>query len=126
VILAMVDDVLAADLMAEAHRHGMDALVEVHDEAEMERALRLGATLIGVNNRNLRTFVTDLAVTENLAQRVPTNCCLVTESGIFTVADARRMAAAGARAMLVGESLMRQQDVEAATRALLGVQRPLS
>jgi indole-3-glycerol phosphate synthase len=119
VILAMVDDVLAADLMAEAHRHGMDALVEVHDEAEMERALRLGATLIGVNNRNLRTFVTDLAVTENLAQRVPTNCCLVTESGIFTAADARRMAAAGARAMLVGESLMRQPNVETATRTLL-------
>ncbi|HEY2050105.1 MAG TPA: indole-3-glycerol phosphate synthase TrpC [Caulobacteraceae bacterium] len=119
VILAMVDDALAADLMAEARRHEMDVLVETHDKAEMERALALGATLVGVNNRNLRTFVTDLAVTEDLARIVPPSLCLVTESGIFTAADARRMAAAGARAMLVGESLMRQADVETAVRALL-------
>jgi indole-3-glycerol phosphate synthase len=119
VILAMVDDVLAADLMAEARRHDMDVLVETHDRAEMERALALGATLVGVNNRNLRTFVTDLAVTEDLARMVPPSCCLVTESGISTAADATRMAAVGARAMLVGESLMRQAHVEMAVRALL-------
>jgi indole-3-glycerol phosphate synthase len=119
VILAMVEDALAADLMAEAHRLGMDALVETHDRSEMERALALGATLVGVNNRNLRTFVTDLAVTEKLAQVVPTSCCLVTESGISTAADATRLARVGARAMLVGESLMRHADVELATRALL-------
>ncbi|HEY3949673.1 indole-3-glycerol phosphate synthase TrpC [Phenylobacterium sp.] len=120
VILALADDSLAAELIAESARFGMDALVEVHDEAEMARAARLGARLIGVNNRDLRTFVTDLAVTERLAACAPANALLVTESGVFTPADARRLEAAGARAMLVGESLMRQQDVEAATRALLG------
>ena len=114
------DDSLAADLISESSRFGMDALVEVHDEAEMARARRLGATLIGVNNRDLRTFVTDLAITERLAACAPANALLVTESGVFTPADARRLDAAGARAMLVGESLMRQQDVEAATRALIG------
>ena len=120
VILALADDSLAADLISESSRFGMDALVEVHDEAEMARAGRLGATLIGVNNRDLRTFVTDLAITERLAACAPANALLVTESGVFTPADARRLDAAGARAMLVGESLMRQQDVEAATRALVG------
>jgi indole-3-glycerol phosphate synthase len=120
VILALADDSLAADLISESGRFGMDALVEVHDEAEMARAASLGATLIGVNNRDLRTFVTDLAVTERLARLAPANALLVTESGVFTPTDARRLEAAGARAMLVGESLMRQQDVEAATRALLG------
>jgi indole-3-glycerol phosphate synthase len=119
VILAMVDDSLAADLMAEAARYGMDVLVETHDAQEISRAAALGAELIGVNNRDLRTFVTDLAVTEALAPKAPPNCCLVTESGIFTAADAARMARAGASAMLVGESLMRQPDVAAATRALL-------
>ncbi|MDO1558511.1 indole-3-glycerol phosphate synthase TrpC [Brevundimonas sp. 2R-24] len=119
VILAMVDDALAADLMSEARRLGMDALVEVHDEAEMERAGRLGADLIGINNRNLRDFHVDLAVTERLAPLSPQGALLVTESGLFAPADAARMAAAGARAMLVGESLMRQADVAAATRALL-------
>ena len=120
VILAMVDDSLAAGLLSEAARLGMDALVEVHDEAEMDRAGALGATLIGVNNRDLRTFNVDLAVTERLAKRAPLNAVLVTESGIFTPADAARLERAGAAAMLVGESLMRQADVEAATRALLG------
>jgi indole-3-glycerol phosphate synthase len=120
VILAMVDDSLAADLLSEAARHGMDALVEVHDEAEMDRAGALGATLVGVNNRDLRTFNVDLAVTERLAARAPLNALLVTESGIFTAADAARLERAGAAAMLVGESLMRQADVEAATRALVG------
>lgn len=120
VILAMVDDALAGDLLAEAARFGMDALVEVHDEAEMDRAGALGATLVGVNNRDLKTFVVDLAVTERLAARAPAGALLVTESGIFTVTDAARLEAFGAKAMLVGESLMRQADVEAATRALLG------
>ncbi|MDR3512152.1 MAG: indole-3-glycerol phosphate synthase TrpC [Caulobacteraceae bacterium] len=119
VILAMVGDSLAAELLAEAARYGMDALVETHDEAELDRAGALGADLVGVNNRNLRTFVTDLAVTERLAPRAPKNALLVTESGIFTPADADRLERAGASAMLVGESLMRQADVEAATRALL-------
>jgi indole-3-glycerol phosphate synthase len=119
VILAMVDDALAGDLLTEAARHGMDALVEVHDEAEMERAGALGARLVGVNNRDLRSFHVDLAVTERLAPRAPADALLVTESGLFTPADVRRLAGAGARAMLVGESLMRQADVAAATRALL-------
>jgi indole-3-glycerol phosphate synthase len=119
VILAISDDALAADLMAEAARLGMDVLVEAHDEAEVDRAVALGARLIGVNNRNLRSFVTDLAVTERLAERIPSGALLVTESGIATPADVTRLAAAGARAMLVGESLMRQADVAAATRALL-------
>ncbi len=120
VILAMVDDGLAAELMSEAGRLGMDALVEVHDEDEMRRAAVLGARLVGVNNRDLRTFVTDLAVTERLATQVPENARLVTESGIFSRQDAERLSRAGATAMLVGESLMRQDDVAAATRALLG------
>jgi len=85
----------------------------------VDRAVALGATLIGVNNRDLRSFVTDLAVTERLAARIPPDRLLVTESGIATAADIARLAAAGARAMLVGESLMRQTNVEAATRALL-------
>jgi indole-3-glycerol phosphate synthase len=119
VILAISDDPLAIELMAEAARLGMDVLVEAHDEAEVDRAVALGAKLIGVNNRDLRTFVTDLAVTERLAARIPTDRLLVTESGIAAPPDVARMAAAGARAMLVGESLMRRDDVEAATRALL-------
>jgi len=120
VILAMVDDVLAADLMSEARRLGMDALVEVHDEVEMARAGALGADLVGVNNRDLRTFAVDLAITERLAANTPPGALLVTESGLFTAADAARLERSGARAMLVGESLMRQPDVAAATRALLG------
>ena len=119
VILAISDDALAAELLTEAARFGMDALLEAHDEAQVDRAVALGARLIGVNNRNLRTFVTDLSVTERLAARVPADCLMVTESGISGPADVARLAAAGARAMLVGESLMRQTDVEAATRALL-------
>jgi len=119
VILAISDDALAGELLADAARFGMDALVEAHDEAEVDRAVALGATLIGVNNRDLRSFVTDLAVTERLAARIPPDRLLVTESGIATAVDIARLAAAGARAMLVGESLMRQTNVEAATRALL-------
>jgi indole-3-glycerol phosphate synthase len=120
VILAMVDDSLASELLSEARRNGMDALVEVHDEAEMERASALGADLVGVNNRDLRTFVTDLAVTERLAARAPANALLVTESGISGSADMARLERSGARAMLVGESLMRRPDVTEATQALLG------
>ncbi|MDB5477114.1 MAG: indole-3-glycerol-phosphate synthase [Phenylobacterium sp.] len=119
VILAMADDALAGELMAAARAFGMDALVEVHDAAEMDRAAGLGAKLVGVNNRDLRTFVVDLAVTERLAAHAPAGALLVTESGIFTPADAARLEQAGARAMLVGESLMRQADVAAATRSLL-------
>ncbi|HEY4030759.1 MAG TPA: indole-3-glycerol phosphate synthase TrpC [Caulobacteraceae bacterium] len=119
VILAMVDDSLAGELMAEARRFGMDALVETHDEAEMTRAATLGATLVGVNNRSLRTFEVDLANTERLAKQAPENALLVTESGIFTPADVSRLERSGAKAMLVGESLMRQADVAAATRTLL-------
>ncbi len=119
VILAMVDDALARELMAEATRLGMDALVETHDAAEMDRAGRLGATLIGVNNRDLRTFEVDLANTERLAGAAPPGALLVTESGIFTPEDVARLERSGARAMLVGESLMRQDDVAGATRDLL-------
>lgn len=118
VILAMVDDTLAADLMSEARRYGMDALVEVHDAAEMARAGRLGADLVGVNNRDLRTFDVDLSITERLAAEAPENALLVTESGVFTRDDVARLEKSGAKAMLVGESLMRQADVAAAARAL--------
>jgi len=120
VILAMVDDVLAAEMMSEAKRLGMDALVEVHDEAEMARAGALGADLVGINNRDLKSFVVDLAVTERLSAQAPEDALLVTESGIFVHDDVVRMEATGAKAMLVGESLMRHADVTAATRALLG------
>ena len=120
VILAMIDDVLAAEIISEAKRLGMDALVEVHDEAEMARAGALGSDLVGVNNRDLKSFVVDLAVTERLSAQAPKDALLVTESGIFTHDDVVRMEATGAKAMLVGESLMRQADVTQATRALLG------
>lgn len=120
VILAMVDDALASDLIAAAHAHGMDVLVETHDIDEMARAARLKADLVGVNNRNLRTFDVDLSITVALAAVAPAAALLVTESGIFTPADASRLERCGAKAMLVGESLMRQDDVAAATRELLG------
>jgi indole-3-glycerol phosphate synthase len=120
VILAMVEDDLARELLAEAKRFGMDALVEVHDEIEMARAGALRADLVGVNNRDLRTFDVDLGNTERLARLAPEGALLVTESGIFTPDDAARLERCGAGAMLVGESLMRQPDVAAATRALLG------
>ncbi len=120
VIMAMVDDVLAGALMAEARRWRMDALVEVHDEAEMARAARLGATLVGINTRDLRSFHVDLAVFDRLAPLAPPGALLVGESGILTAGDAARIARGGAGAMLVGESLMRRDDVAEATRELLG------
>ncbi len=119
VILAMIDDSLASELISEAKKWGMDALIEVHDEAEMARVTGLGGDLVGVNNRDLRTFVTDLAITERLAKLAPLSALLVTESGISSSADVTRLEASGARAMLVGESLMRQADVTQATLSLL-------
>jgi indole-3-glycerol phosphate synthase len=118
VIMAAVDDALAADLVAAAGSWGMDALIEVHDAPELERALRLPAKLIGVNNRNLKTLAVDLGTTETLGPRVPKDRLLVGESGIATRADIDRLCAVGARAFLIGESLMRQADVAQAARAL--------
>ena len=121
IILAMVDDRLAAELLSEAERFGMDALIETHDEDEMARACALGGDLVGVNNRSLRTFEVDLETTERLSMLSPVRALLVAESGIFTPDDVARVSAAHAQAILVGESLMRQADVEAATRQLLAV-----
>jgi indole-3-glycerol phosphate synthase len=119
IIMAAVDDAAARELARTAHDLGMDVLAEVHDAAELDRALRLDTRLIGINNRDLKTFVTELAVTEALAPRVPKDRIVIAESGIFTYADLTRLAAAGIGAFLVGESLMRQADVAEATRTLL-------
>lgn len=121
IIMASVDDVLAAELEDAAQHWGMDALIEVHDAGELDRALRLRSPLIGVNNRNLRTFEVSLDVTRALAPRLPEGGDLVCESGLFTAADLSAMMAVGARRFLIGESLMRQADVTAATRAILDV-----
>ena len=120
IIVAALDDAQMAEVEAAAHERGMDVLVEVHDEAEMDRAARLRSRLIGVNNRDLRTFRTDLATTERLAPLAPEGALLVAESGVVSHADCVRLAEAGVRCFLVGESLMRQADLEAATRELLG------
>lgn len=119
IIVAALDDGPMGEIEAAALERGMDVLVEVHDQAEMERAARLRSRLIGVNNRNLKTFRTDLATTEQLAPLAPEGALLVGESGINTHADIERLARCNVRTFLVGESLMRQADVEAATRTLL-------
>jgi indole-3-glycerol phosphate synthase len=119
IILASSDDALARDLFAAARAFGLDALFETHDEAEMARACDHGATLVGVNNRDLKSFHTDLAVTERLAPFAPTGAVLVAESGIGAHEDLVRLSGCGARAFLVGEQLMRQPDVANAARTLL-------
>lgn len=123
-IVAALNDATLADLHAETARWGMEALVEVHDEREMERAAAVGVRLIGVNNRDLRTFSVDLATTERLAAHKPAGALLVSESGIHRRADVERLAACGADAMLVGESLIVAEDRRAAARALLGLPTP--
>jgi indole-3-glycerol phosphate synthase len=120
IIMAMLSDDQARALMEEAARWEMDALVEVHDEPELERALSLDAGLIGINNRNLKTFVTDLGVTLRLAHHIPRDVHVVAESGLSALADLKRLASGHVTTVLVGESLMRQKDVAAATRQLLG------
>ncbi len=119
IIVAALEDAQMAEIEAAALERGMDVLIEVHDAAEMARTARLKSRLLGVNNRNLKTFETDLATTEELATLAPEDALLVGESGIFTHDDCQRLSKAGVRSFLVGESLMRQDDVEAATRRLL-------
>jgi indole-3-glycerol phosphate synthase len=118
-IMAIIDDALAAELESAAEHWGLDVLIEVHDEDELARALKLRSRMIGINNRNLHTFETTLAATERLAPMIPKDRMIVGESGLFTPSDLARLAGVGVNAFLIGESLMRQQDVAAATRAIL-------
>ncbi len=119
IILAQIGDVLASELAAAARDWNMDAILEVHDEVELDRALNIDARLIGINNRNLRTFDTTLETTERLAPRVPEDRIVIGESGIATHTDLQRLAKSGVHTFLVGESLMRHADVTAATQSLL-------
>jgi indole-3-glycerol phosphate synthase len=125
IIMAAVEDRRVEELEAAAQTFGMDVLLEVHDEHELERALRMRSRLIGINNRDLKTFETTLAVSKRLAPRIPAGHVVVGESGIFSPADLGDLATVGISTFLVGESLMRERDVEAATRALIRKERRL-
>src|SRR6185312_9137154 len=120
-IMAMIDDEAARDMFSLARDyHAMDVLVEVHDEAELDRAIALGADMIGINNRDLKTFITDTALTAKLAPKIPEDILVIAESGLSNRADLDGLAEKGVTTFLIGESLMRQPDVAAATRALIG------
>jgi indole-3-glycerol phosphate synthase len=120
IIMAAITGAEAGALMEEARRWNMDVLVEIHNEAELERALKLAPDMIGINNRDLKTFVTDLGVTARLAPLIPKHILIVAESGLSTPADLKILADNGVSTFLIGESLMRQADVASATRALIG------
>ncbi len=119
IIMAMVDDALAGELEAEARDWGMEILVEAHNERELERALQLKTRLVGINNRDLHSFATDLAVTERLAPLVPDDRLIIAESGLHSPHDLARLARVGVSTFLIGEGLMRHKDVAQATRAIL-------
>ena len=118
-IMAMIDDGLARELESAARDWSLDVLIEVHDQGELDRALKLSSPMIGINNRNLHTFETSLETTLTLAPRIPKERMIVGESGLFTPQDLTRLSAVGVNTFLIGESLMRQVDVAAATRAIL-------